>query len=196
MQKAVPEGVGAMAAILGVDRETVKAITGSVSWDDSVVVGANYNSPGQVVISGHRDAVERAEAAFEQAGAMKVVPLSVSVPSHSPLMTEAAERLAGEITALGPSAPKAPAFPVVSNVTADDYPNDRDGMTELLADQLIKPVLWEDSIRLLIDREITTFVEVGPKSVLTGLMRRIDRKASCVAVGDTDSLKVLEQKFG
>jgi [acyl-carrier-protein] S-malonyltransferase len=196
MQQAVPEGVGAMAAVLGVDRDTVAAVTESVSWDGSVVVGANYNSPGQIVISGHKDAVERASAMLEESGARKVVMLAVSVPSHSPLMAEAAQGLDGEIKALGPDAPKAPAFPVLSNVTADDYPEDRDGIRKLLADQLIKPVLWEDAVRRLIEREITTFVEVGPKNVLTGLMRRIDRKASCDAVGDIETLTTLEKKFG
>lgn len=196
MQQAVPQGVGAMAAILGVDRETVEAVTESVSRDGSVVVGANYNSPGQIVISGHKDAVERAGAAFEEAGAKKVVLLAVSVPSHSSLMAEAAEKLDAEIAVLGPEAPKATAFPVISNVTAHDHPEDRDGIRGLLADQLIKPVLWEDSVRRLIEREITTFVEVGPGKVLTGLMRRIDRKVSCEAVGDVETLKALEKKFG
>ena len=196
MQQAVPEGVGAMAAILGVDRETVDAVAGNVSWDNSVVVGANYNSPGQIVISGHRDAVERAQAALEEAGARKVIVLAVSVPSHSPLMVEAAENLDAQIATLGPESPKAPAFPVISNVTAADYPGDRDGIRKLLTDQLIRPVLWEDSIRHLIEREITHFVEVGPRNVLTGLMRRIDRKVSCDAVGDMASLAALEKKFG
>ena len=196
MQQAVPDGIGAMAAILGLDREVVDAIAGNVSWDDSLVVGANYNSPGQVVISGHRDAVDRAQAALEEAGAKKVVTLAVSVPSHSPLMAEAAENLDAEIANLGPESPKAPGFPVICNATADDYPNDQDGIRTLLTDQLIKPVLWEDSIRCLIEREITHFVEVGPRNVLTGLMRRIDRKVSCDAVGDMASLSALEKKFG
>lgn len=196
MQEAVSEGVGAMAAILGLDRETVDAVAGNVSWDDSVVVGANYNSPGQIVISGHKDAVERAAAMLEEAGAKKVVLLAVSVPSHSPLMAEAAENLYAEIARIGPESPMAPSFPVISNVTADDYPNDQDGIRKLLTDQLVRPVLWEDSIRRLIEREITHFVEVGSGNVLTGLMRRIDRKTSCDAVGDMASLSALEKKFG
>ncbi|MBN1881568.1 MAG: ACP S-malonyltransferase [Deltaproteobacteria bacterium] len=196
MQRAVPEGVGAMAAVLGVDRETIDAVTSDVSRDDSIVVGANYNSPGQIVISGHKDAVERAGAMLEEAGAKKVIILAVSVPSHSPLMAEASQNLDAEIQALGPESPKAPKFPVISNVTADDHPDDTGGIRKLLTDQLIRPVLWEDSIRRLIDREITTFVEVGPKNVLTGLIRRIDRKVSCEAVGDMETLKALEKKFG
>lgn len=191
MHGAVPEGSGAMAAVLGMDEETLIDILSEVSTDDEMVVVANYNCPKQVVISGHKGAVTRASDRAKEEGAFKVVPLKVSVPSHSPLMDKASEKLREVIGGITFSDPIAP---VISNVTALPY-SGGDAMIDLLPRQLTEPVRWEESVRYQVENGSTDFIEVGPGKVLSGLIKRIDRKLSIFSIGDTDSLKNAEKKY-
>jgi [acyl-carrier-protein] S-malonyltransferase len=191
MQGAVPEGEGAMAAVIGMNREGLDALAREVSTEDEIVVAANYNAPGQIVVSGHRAAINRLRERAKDAGALKVIPLKVSVPSHSPLMAPAAESLATELSGI---AFASPAIPVVSNVTAAPYPG-ADSIGDLLVRQLVSPVRWEESIRHMIDQGVTDFIEIGPGKVLAGLNRRIDPKASAMSVGDVRSVAEAEKKF-
>jgi [acyl-carrier-protein] S-malonyltransferase len=191
MQSAVPEERGAMAAVIGMEPERLDALLKEASTDDEVVVAANYNAPGQVVVSGHREAVMRVHERAKDAGALKVILLKVSVPSHSPLMASAAESLAKELAGI---AFANPAIPVVSNVTAAPY-GGPDSIGELLTRQLVSPVRWEESIKHMIDQGVTEFIEVGPGKVLAGLNRRIDPKAAVMSIGDVVSVSEAEKKF-
>jgi [acyl-carrier-protein] S-malonyltransferase len=167
MQEAVPLGEGAMAAVIGAENSLVKDIcqqTGEV-WP------ANYNSPGQIVISGKKRDVETACERLNQAGVKRIVPLAVSAPFHSPLMQPAAEKLKVELDKVQI---KDAEVPVVANVTAD-YVFKGDEIRTLLIKQVTNPVLWEDSIKKMLSHGITGFVEVGPGNVLSGLVKRIDR---------------------
>lgn len=183
MQEAVPEGKGLMAAILGLKRSEVDDICLSVK--SGYVVPANYNCPGQIVIAGERRAVEEAISLAKSLGAKRAMPLSVSVPSHCALMAKASERLAEllEKTDL-----KTPSIPIVNNADAL-FLNNRESIRSSLVRQLNNPLLWEDSIRAIMDSGIDTFVEVGPGKVLSGLIKRIDPKARVFNVEDNTSLE-------
>lgn len=183
MQEAVPEGKGLMAAILGLKRSEVDDICLCVK--SGYVVPANYNCPGQIVIAGERRAVEEAITLAKSLGAKRAIPLSVSVPSHCALMAEASERLAEllEKTDL-----KTPSVPIVNNADAL-FLNNRESIRSSLVRQLNNPLLWEDSIRAIMDSGIDTFVEVGPGKVLSGLIKRIDPKARVFNVEDNTSLE-------
>ncbi|MFH1361865.1 MAG: ACP S-malonyltransferase [bacterium] len=167
MQAAVPLGEGAMSAIIGGDNETIKKICTEVGnvWP------ANFNSPGQVVISGKKEAVEKASAKIKQAGAKRVIPLAVSAPFHCPLMQPAADNLKIELAKIEIKDAQAP---VVANVTAD-YVTKAEEIRELLYRQVTSPVLWEDSVKKMIADGVTSFIEVGSGSVLAGLIKKIDR---------------------
>jgi [acyl-carrier-protein] S-malonyltransferase len=178
MQDAVPEGRGLMAAILGLGREQVDEICLSVS--SGYVAPANYNCPGQIVIAGEREAVEEAISLAKEMGAKRAVPLAVSAPSHCALMIEASKRLAEELKKI-PFRP--PRVPVVNNADAI-FLNTVESIKASLIKQLDSPLLWEDSIRAIIDAGIKTFFEIGPGKVLTGLIKRIDPS---VTVKNTDS---------
>ncbi len=191
MQDAAGQGIGAMAAVLGMDAERLDALLKEVSTPREIVVAANYNAPGQIVVSGHRTAVERLEKSAQEGGATKVILLKVSVASHSPLMEEAARGLNRELSSVSFAEP---GTPVVSNVTAVPYPG-KDAIADLLTRQLVSPVRWEESVRYMIAQETGDFVEVGPGKVLSGLMKRIDRKAASCSVGDIASLKEAEKKY-
>ncbi len=168
MQAAVPEGKGLMAAILGLSRETVDEVCLSVT--SGYVAPANYNCPGQIVIAGEKEAVEEAIALAREAGAKRAMALSVSAPSHCALMIEASRALAEELKKIKFNPPR---IPIVNNADAI-FLNTVDSIKASLVKQLDSPLLWEDSIRTMIDSGIDTFVEVGPGKVLTGLIRRID----------------------
>jgi len=187
MQEAVPDGVGAMAAVLGLPLDDVTTLCSESSLDDSVVVPANINSPEQVVISGNSEAVERACDLAKERGAKRVIPLPVSVPSHSPLMRGAAERLsrAMEVISFGE-----PTVPVITNVDAEPLPSGREAR-ELLLRQLYSPVEWVASIRRMVAEDVDTIVEVGPGKVLTGLVRRIERGVKGLVVDSPEGLKAL-----
>ena len=184
MQEAVPEGKGLMAAILGLDRVKVDEVCASAK--SGYVRAANYNCPGQVVISGEIKAVEEAMELLKKAGAKKAIPLSVSVPSHCALMEEASKKLS-EFLFLGDIKMNEPRVPVVSNAKAI-FMSTVDGIKASLVKQLSNPVLWEDSVREMVKSGVEVFVEVGPGTVLSGLIRRIEPLAKTLNVQDKESL--------
>lgn len=178
MQDAVPAGSGAMAAILGAEDALVADVCRAVSGDD-VVVPANYNSPGQIVIGGHASALDRALAELSARGVRKTVKLAVSVPSHTPLMRAAAEQLADIMAGLSW---RMPAVPVLHNVDA----RSRDTVAEIqtaLARQLYLPVQWTQCVQALAASGISELIECGPGKVLTGLAKRIDKTLDARAIG-------------
>jgi [acyl-carrier-protein] S-malonyltransferase len=188
MQEAVPVGVGGMAAILGMDAEAVGVVCNDAA-EGEVCEPANINSPEQIVISGHKTAVERAAKLAGERGAKKAVILPVSAPFHCSLMKPAQDRLSADLNGLTFNHP---AWPLVCNVDASqvqDAGNSRDALVR----QVTGSVKWDRSVRLLIEKGVETFVEVGAGKVLFGLMRQIDRSRKCVSVGDEASLqKTLE----
>jgi [acyl-carrier-protein] S-malonyltransferase len=189
MQEAVPLGVGAMAAILGMDVEKVTAVCRDAAQGE-VCDPANINSPQQIVISGHTSAVERAAKLASQRGAKRAQLLTVSAPFHCSLMKPAQDRLEADLNAL---TLHKPVFPVASNVDAKLI-SDFDPARDALIRQVTGSVKWDQSMRLLMASGVQTFVEVGPGKVLCGLMRQIDRTRRCANVGDEASLqKALEQ---
>jgi [acyl-carrier-protein] S-malonyltransferase len=179
MQEAVPVGVGAMAAILGLDRTQVELACVEVI-DEGVVQPANYNCPGQIVISGHAGAVRKAMARCLEHGAMKVMELAVSAPFHSALMEPAAERLQPELYNVTFADMQ---VPVISNVEAKPF-GSKVRVPRLLVDQVTAPVRWQESVEALIQMGVESVVEVGPGTVLSTLMRRIDRKVKVVELKD------------
>jgi [acyl-carrier-protein] S-malonyltransferase len=189
MQEAVPVGVGAMAAILGMTLDQVGEILNEAAQGE-VCQAANINSPEQIVISGHAGAVNRAMKLASALGAKKTVSLPVSAPFHCSLMQPAQDRLARDLRALSF---QDPLCPVVSNVDAAAV-DSADAARDALIRQVTGTVRWEPSVRLLINNGASLFIEVGPGKVLWGLMRQIDRSKTCVTVGDQASLqKTLEQ---
>lgn len=184
MQDAVPLGKGAMAAIIGLDDGAVEEICRQQAGSVTV---ANYNCPGQLVISGERAAVEAAAAQLKEKGA-KTMMLAVSVPSHSPLMKGCAEEFARVIAGVEFDQP---AVPVISNVTAQ--PHDVAGIPRLLAEQLYSPVRWEQSVRYMMTM-VDYFVEVGPGSSLSGLIKKIDKSRILGQIDNIKSLNKLMEK--
>lgn len=182
MQEAVPEGEGAMAAILGMEIEEVESICHDV---EGVVVPANLNCPGQIVISGERVPVEDAVELCREGGAKRAVVLDVSVPSHSPLMEPASERLK---EALAEIEVQDLSVPLVNNVDAGIV-RSSDEVREGLIRQLTSPVLWEDGVRLLIAEGVDIFMEIGPGRVLSSLIRRIQRHAEVLNMEDKEGLE-------
>jgi [acyl-carrier-protein] S-malonyltransferase len=183
MQEAVPVGVGAMAAILGMDYEKVAALCHDAAQGE-VCSLANINSPEQVVISGHTAAVERAAKLADQRGAKRAKLLPVSAPFHCSLMQPAQDRLETDLNALKM---QKPAYPVACNVEAELVADDRRAR-DTLARQVTGSVKWDQCMHLLIGKGVCTFIEVGPGKVLCGLMRQIDRSKTCLKVGDEASL--------
>jgi [acyl-carrier-protein] S-malonyltransferase len=184
MQEAVPVGVGAMAAILGVAFDQVQEICNEAAQGE-VCQPANINSPGQTVISGHAGAVDRALRLARERGAIKALSLPVSAPFHCSLMQPAQDRLAADLNALNF---RDPVCPVVCNVDAAAV-DSAQAAREALIRQVTAPVKWESSVRLLIHKGASLFIEVGPGKVLCGLMRQIDRSKTCLTVGDEASLQ-------
>ena len=178
MQEAVPAGVGAMAAILGLDLEKVAAVCADAAQGE-VCEPANINSSEQIVISGHAAAVERAAKLASERGAKRAVMLSVSAPFHCSLMKPAQDRLAADLSALHL---QKPSVPVVCNVDAALI-EDAAAAQDALVRQVTGSVKWDQSVKLLIAKGIQTFVEVGPGKVLSGLMRQIDRSKTSLNVG-------------
>jgi [acyl-carrier-protein] S-malonyltransferase len=178
MQAAVPQGVGAMAAILGGDDAQIAQVCAEVA-DGQVVAPANYNAPGQLVIAGNVEAVDRAIARLAELGVRKAVKLPVSVPSHCLLMREAAAQLAVRFDEVTWSAPQ---IPVVQNVEAKSY-DDVDQIRRALAGQLYLPVQWTRCVHELAARGITRAAECGPGKVLVGLLKRIERAIDGRAIG-------------
>lgn len=186
MQEAVPVGVGAMAAIIGLEGEALTQVCEQAAAGE-VVSPANYNSPGQVVIAGHTGAVERACLLAKEAGAKRALPLPVSAPFHCSLMTPAGQRLA---EVLGNTAVGTIKVPVVTNVEA--LPNEDAGrVKDLLVAQVSAPVRWEESLRKMADLGVERFVEIGPGKVLSGLVKRTVKGVAAQNVQDVAGLKAL-----
>jgi [acyl-carrier-protein] S-malonyltransferase len=183
MQEAVPVGIGAMAAILGMDLEKVTAVCHDAAQGE-VCSPANINSPEQVVISGNTAAVERAAKLADERGAKRAKLLPVSAPFHCSLMKHAQERLEEDLKKLHMSKP---VYPVVCNVDADLVTDDLRALNTLVR-QVTGPVKWDQCMRLVIAQGVDTFIEVGSGKVLCGLMRQIDRSKTCFNVGDEASL--------
>lgn len=183
MQEAVPEGTGAMQAIIGLDDAAI-AKACEESAQGQVVSPVNFNSPGQVVIAGNKEAVERAGAACKAAGAKRALPLPVSVPSHCALMKPAADKLALTLENITFNAP---AVPVINNVDVKAE-MDADAIRHALIRQLYSPVRWTESVEAMAAQGVTQLIEMGPGKVLTGLTKRIVDGLSAAAVNDTASL--------
>ena len=186
MQEAVPVGQGAMAAIIALDTEKIKEICKEVQDRTGLAVQpVNFNCPGQVVIAGATDAVREASEALRAAGAKRAIVLPVSAPFHSTLMQPAADRLAEVLDQVKIADAK---IPVIANVTAQPEQKG-DEIRKILVKQAASPVLWEDSVRYMIQAGVTTFIEVGPGKVLTGFVKKIDRSFSGQNVEDLASLE-------
>ena len=188
MQEAVPVGVGAMAAVMGIDVEELLTLCQEAAQGE-VVVPANFNSPSQIVIAGHKTAVERAIILAKERGAKRALLLPVSAPFHSPLMAPAAQRLEKELDSVTLSSF---ACPLVSNVEATPY-QEESRVKNLLVEQVCAPVRWSESIQCMKDSGVTRYIEIGPGRVLTGLNKRLDRAAVHNNISDTDSLKKLQE---
>jgi [acyl-carrier-protein] S-malonyltransferase len=183
MQEAVPVGVGGMAAIMGLSPAVVQDVCKRAA-ENEVCAPANLNSPEQTVISGHASAVKRAVEIASQSGAKRAVVLAVSAPFHSALMMPAQEKLEKDLRA---TAMNFLQVPLVTNVDADTI-RKGDEAREALIRQVTMPVRWEESMRMLLDEGVNTFVEVGPGKVLTGLMRQIERSVAILNVEDEKSM--------
>ena len=179
MQKAVPVGVGAMAALLGLDVDAALDVASSASGGGEICAAANDNAPGQVVVSGHKAAVERAIEIAKTKGAKRALLLPVSAPFHCPLMRPAADVMA---EALEQIAIKSPAVPVIANVTAATV-IDPDEIRRLLVQQVTAMVRWRESVHVMRDAGVDLLIEVGAGKVLSGLAKRIDEKLTGVSIG-------------
>ncbi|EGQ7994159.1 [acyl-carrier-protein] S-malonyltransferase [Vibrio vulnificus] len=187
MQEAVPAGTGAMYAIIGLDDEAIAKACEEAAQGE-VVSPVNFNSPGQVVIAGSKDAVERAGALCKEAGAKRALPLPVSVPSHCALMKPAAEKLA---VALESIEFKAPQLPVINNVDVVAE-TDPAKIKDALVRQLYSPVRWTESVELMSSQGVEKLLEMGPGKVLTGLTKRIVKSLEAAAVNDVASLDAVK----
>ncbi len=182
MQEAVPEGQGLMAAIIGLNRDEIIQLCNSIS--SGYVAPANYNCPGQTVIAGERAAVEETIKSAGVAGAKRAIPLAVSVPSHCKLMEVASNQLSEVLDGINL---KPAEIPVINNADAAML-NKPEDIKAALVRQLNNPLLWEDSVQLMINMGIDTFIEIGPKTVLSGLVKRINRNLKLLNVEDTKTL--------
>lgn len=185
MEQAVPGGQGAMAAVLGGEREALAGLCADITSGGSVVELANINCPGQIVVSGSKEGVSQVVERVKEIGAKRAIPLEVSGPFHSSLMTSAAERLSEKLADV---TIRDAVVPVVANVTA--RPVERaEEIPGLLVKQVYSPVLWEDSVAWLIAQGVDTFIEFGPGSVLTGLIRKIDKSVRTFNVSSLESVE-------
>ncbi|REK76472.1 ACP S-malonyltransferase [Paenibacillus paeoniae] len=188
MEQAVPSGQGAMAAVLGAERDALASLCATITAEGSAVELANVNCPAQIVVSGTAQGVQAVVERGKDAGAKRVIPLEVSGPFHSSLMKPAAQQLAA---ALADVAFADAAIPVIANVTAREV-TDAASIRELLVEQVYSPVLWEDSVRYLIDQGVDTFVEIGSGTVLAGLIKKIDRSVRVISVNNISALDALQ----
>lgn len=187
MEKAVPNGEGTMAAVLGLDRVSLSEVTKTVDESGFPVSLANLNCPGQIVISGSRKGVELAGEKAKEAGAKRVIPLEVSGPFHSSLMKPASTELRDALDGIDILDAK---IPVVANVTAEPMSLASE-MKERLIEQLYSPVLWEDSVQKMIDLGVDTFIEIGPGKVLSGLIKKVNRTVKTYSVSDEASAQAV-----
>lgn len=191
MDEAVPSGQGAMAAILGMSAEELENVTSEVTNAGHSVQLANLNCPGQIVISGTSEGVEKASALAKEKGAKRAIPLVVSGPFHSELMKPAANQLNEVLSELSF---QDATIPVIANVTANPVEKQEE-IKDLLVKQLYSPVRWEESVKTMLDNGVTTFIEIGPGKVLSGLVKKIDRSASVFAISDLETMKSTVEKL-
>lgn len=183
MEKAVPNGEGTMAAVLGLGRDPLNAVCETVTAAGHPVQLANLNCPGQIVISGSKKGVEEASVKAKEAGAKRVLPLNVSGPFHSELMKPAAVEFKGILNSIDINSAQ---IPVIANVTAEPM-QDAEEIKEKLIEQLYSPVLWEDTVGKMLDLGVDTFIEIGPGKVLAGLVKKVDRSVKTYAIYDLES---------
>ncbi|MCI5674359.1 MAG: ACP S-malonyltransferase [[Clostridium] symbiosum] len=188
MQEAVPAGVGAMSAVLAMDGEKIEEVIAPI---DGVQI-ANYNCPGQIVISGKKEAVDEAAVKLKEAGAKRVLPLNVSGQFHSSLLEEAGEKL-GEV--LAQVEVHTPVIPYIANVTAG-YVTDAGDVKPLLIKQVSSSVRWEQSIRRMLEDGVDTFIEIGPGRTLTGFMKKIDRNAKAMNIEKLEDIEKVKEALG
>ncbi len=183
MEEAVPGGQGAMAAVLGAEREALQALCREVTDTAGLVELANVNCPGQIVVSGSAEGVAAVVRRGKDAGAKRVIPLEVSGPFHSSLMQLAADRLSAELTA---ASFRDAEVPVIANVNALPVTSANE-LRRLLVQQVTSPVLWEDTIRYLIAQGVDTFVEIGSGTVLAGLIRKVDKSVQTISINSAEA---------
>ncbi len=191
MQKATPEGMGSMAAIMGLSPDVIDKIC-STAAEDQVLEAANFNGPGQIVISGHREAVERAVELAKEQGARRSIVLPVSAPFHCALMKPAADHMAAELAEAPVSEP---VIPVVNNVDAISIDPNPDTIRKSLVRQVTSSVKWEQSIRYMVEQGVSIFLEVGAGRVLTNLVKRINPASERFTIGDLNGLEKVIEKF-
>lgn len=188
MQKAVPAGVGAMAAVLAMDAEKIEEVLSSIEG----VQIANYNCPGQIVISGIKEAVDAATVMLKDNGAKRVLPLNVSGPFHSYLLKEAGEKLSLVLESVTVHTPQ---IPYVANVTAE-YVTEESAVKPLLVSQVSSSVRWEQSVRRMLLQGVDTFIEIGPGKTLAGFMKKIDKNARVFNIEKLDDIAKLQEELG
>ncbi len=186
METAVPEGLGGMAAVLGLDGETIEKVLTEV---DGIAVVANYNCPGQIVISGEKEAVSAASGKLSAAGAKRVIPLNVSGPFHSPMLKGAGDKLLQELYSINVSKP---VIPYVANVDGKPV-TEAEGIRESLSRQVYSSVRWEDSVKTLLAAGVDLFVEIGPGKTLSAFIRKIDKNVSVINIEKTQDLEKLKE---
>lgn len=184
MQEAVPEGTGAMSAIIGLDNDTIIANCAKAE-EGEVVSAVNFNSPGQVVIAGNKAAVERANVLMKESGAKRALPLPVSVPSHCALMRSAAEQLEQTLAEMTFNEPS---VPVINNVDVKRETSAA-AIKDALVRQLYSPVRWTETVEAMVEQGVTLALEMGPGKVLSGLAKRIDKRVEGLAVNDDATLQ-------
>lgn len=191
MQEAVPQGKGAMAAVLGLESDKVREVCRAASIK-GIVEPTNFNCPGQIAIAGEVAAVEAAVELAKEAGARKVVMLEVSGPFHTSMLKPASEKLEAELENIAVNKIQ---LPVITNVTGD-YIETEQEVKDLLRRQVMSSVLWEDTINRMIDDGVDTFIEIGPGKVLSGFVRKINRKLKVFNVEDIESLNKCTENIG
>ncbi|AOZ94185.1 ACP S-malonyltransferase [Paenibacillus crassostreae] len=185
MEQAVPDGHGAMAAVLGASREALTQLCLSVTESGQIVELANMNCPGQIVISGSTAGVAEVSERVKEAGGKRAIALEVSGPFHSSMMKAAANQLEIKLDTI---TFYEPIVPIVANVTAQTV-KDSSAIRQLLVEQVYSPVLWEDSVQFLISQGVDTFIEIGPGNVLTGLIKKIDKTVKVININRLASLE-------
>lgn len=188
MEQAVPSGQGAMAAVLGAEREPLAALCAEISATGHAVELANVNCPGQIVVSGSVEGVNAVAARVKEIGGKRAIMLEVSGPFHSSLMKSAADQLSERLQTVSF---RDATVPVVANVTAKTVTQGSD-IQALLVEQVYSPVLWEDSVRFLIHEGVDTFIEIGPGNVLTGLIKKIDKNVCLINISSLESIEALQ----
>ena len=191
MQEAVPVGVGKMAAMLGGKEDSVRELCKAAS-SEGFIAPANFNCPGQIVVGGEVAAVDKAMSMTKEYGILKAVPLAVSAPFHTAMLEPASVKLAEELSKISLNKNE---LPVICNINAE-YLGEEDDVADILRRQVMNSVLWEQSIRKMIEDGVDTFVEIGPGATLTGFMKKIDRNVKAYHVENMETLEALKNELG